>query len=269
MRSGLQWPGLFLVLSAFCGLAACGSGQDSAVTGSQGGQPEMAQIEGSVYYRERIMLPPGAEVEVQLLDISKADALATVLASLIMTPEGGPPYAFAIAYDPAAIDQRMRYALRATISMQDKLLFTTTDYIDPFSGNPVDVLVRRAPSPPQQSGPTLEEQPWVLQTLAGEPAGMGAGDKPLDIQLQADGMRVAGFSGCNRYSGSYARDGVSQHGSPLQFGLMAGTMMACAGGGEIEQKYLQMLTKVTAFRLTNGSLSLLAGAEVLATYRPM
>jgi putative lipoprotein len=269
MRSGLQWPGLLLVLSAFCGLVACGSGGDSSVTGSQSGQPETAQIEGSVYYRERIMLPPGAEVEVQLLDISKADALATVLASLIMTPEGGPPYAFAIAYDPAAIDQRMRYALRATISMQDKLLFTTTDYIDPFSGNPVDVLVRRAPGPPQQSGPTLEEQPWVLQTLAGEPAGVGAGDKPLDIQFQSDGMRVAGFSGCNRYSGSYARDGVSQHSSPLQFGLMAGTMMACAEGGEIEQKYLQMLTKVTAFRLTNGSLSLLAGAEVLATYQPM
>jgi len=229
----------------------------------------MAQIKGSVYYRERIMLPPGAEVEVQLLDISKADAMATVLASLMMTPEGGPPYAFAIEYDPATIDQRMRYALRATISMQDKLMFTTTDYIDPFSGNPVDVLVRRAPSPPQQSGPTLEQQAWVLQTLAGEPAGMGAGDKSLDIQFQADGMRVAGFSGCNRYSGSYTRDGVSQHGSPLQFGLMAGTMMACAGGGEIEQKYLQMLTKVTAFRLTNGSLSLLAGAEVLATYQLM
>jgi putative lipoprotein len=269
MGSGLQWPGFLLVLSAFCGLVACGSGQDSAATGSQGGQPEMAQVEGNVYYRERIMLPPGAEVEVQLLDISKADAMATVMASLMLTPEGGPPYAFAIDYDPAVIDQRMRYALRATISMQDKLLFTTTDYIDPFSGNPVDVLVRRAPSPPRQSGPTLEEQPWVLQTLAGEFAGMGAGDKLLDIQFTADGMRVAGFSGCNRYSGSYARDGISQDGSPLQFGLMAGTMMACADGAEIEQNYLQMLAKVTAFRLTNGSLSFLAGAEELATYQLM
>jgi putative lipoprotein len=269
MGSGLQWPGFLLVLSAVCGLVACGSGQDSAETGSQGGQPEMAQIEGSVYYRERIMLPPGADVEVQLLDISKADAMATVMASLMLTPERGPPYAFAIEYDPAVIDQRMRYALRATISMQDKLLFTTTDYIDPFSGNPVEVLVRRAPSSPPHAGPTLEGPSWVLQTLAGEPAGKGAGDKPLDIQFEADSLRVAGFSGCNRYSGSYARAGISQHGSPLQFGLMAATMMACAEGGDIEQNYLQMLAKVTAFRLTNGSLSLLAGAKVLATYQLM
>jgi len=138
-------PGFFLALSALCGLAACGSGQDNAAAGGQGGRPEVAQIEGSVHYRERIMLPPGAEVEVQLLDISKADALATVLASLMMTPQGGPPYGFAIEYDPASIDQRMRYALRATITVEDKLIFATTDYIDPFSGNPVEVLVRRTP----------------------------------------------------------------------------------------------------------------------------
>lgn len=228
----------------------------------------MARIEGSVYYRERMMLPPGAEVEVQLQDISRADAMATVLATVLITPEGGPPYDFAIDYDPARIDERMRYALRATISVADKLMFSSTDYIDPFSGNPVEVLVRRTAEAVKHHGPALEGQPWILQTLGGEPAGVGAGGKPLDIQFQPDDMRAAGFSGCNRYFGSYLREGVSGQGSSLQFGPMAGTMMACPEGGELEQAYLQMLASVTAFRLAQNTLFLLHDSEIVATYQP-
>jgi len=89
------------------------------------------------------MLPPGSEIEVQLQDISRADAMATVMASVMLDAEGGPPYDFAIDYDPARVDPRMRYALRATISRGERLLFTTTDYIDPFAGGDVEVLVRR------------------------------------------------------------------------------------------------------------------------------
>ncbi len=107
----------------------------------------MSRIEGEVFYRERMMLPPGAEVEVQLQDISRADALATVMATVIQRPESGPPYPFAIEYDPGTIDPRMRYALRATISLGDKLLFTSTEYIDPFAGNPLKIMVQRVAEP--------------------------------------------------------------------------------------------------------------------------
>ena len=125
-------------------LAACdsGPGADSATASGR--------IEGSVVYRERMMLPPGAEVEAQLQDISRADALAMVMESVLLTPEGGPPYPFAIEYDARRIDPRKRYALRATISVNDRLMFTTTDYIDPFAdtgGAPLEVLVRRVAEP--------------------------------------------------------------------------------------------------------------------------
>ncbi|MBE9537951.1 MAG: YbaY family lipoprotein [Proteobacteria bacterium] len=108
----------------------------------------MAKIEGTVFYRERIALPPNAVVEIQLEDVSRADAMATVMATLTLNSENGPPYAFSIDYDPARIDSRMTYALRASIRVDDKLMFTTMDYTDPFSGNPVSVLVRRVPSNP-------------------------------------------------------------------------------------------------------------------------
>ncbi len=110
-----------------------------------------ARIEGSVTYRERMMLPPEAQIEVQFEDISQADAMASVLATVQLAPRGGPPYAFAIDYDPGRIDKRRRYALRASISVGDSLMFTSTDYIDPFSGNPVEILVRRVAEPVKAS----------------------------------------------------------------------------------------------------------------------
>ena len=269
MGERLHRCALFLLLFTLAGLAACGGEQDSASDDGVPGEGVMALIEGTVFYRERIMLPPGAEVEVQLQDISRADALATVVASVLLTPDGGPPYEFAIEYDPAGIDSRMRYALRATISAGDQMMFSSTDYIDPFSGNPVEILVRRVAEPVQLSdGPALQDQPWALQTLGGKPAAGGAGGKPLDIELLAADMRVGGFSGCNRYSGSYSLAGEAEQGSALTFGPMAGTMMACAEGAELERAYLQMLGQVTAYRLQGDTLSLLAGAEVVATYRP-
>jgi len=55
------------------------------------------------------------------------------------------PGPFSIDYDASQIDSRMTYALRATIRVDGKMMFTTMDYTDPFSGNPVEVLVKRVP----------------------------------------------------------------------------------------------------------------------------
>lgn len=262
----MRWVSRTLVVAVMPALLACGdAGQPGA--GSGNGQAEVARIEGSVFYRERMLLPPGVEVEIQLEDISRPDAMATVLASVLLTPTAGPPYDFAIEYDPADIDSRMRYALRATISDGDRLLFSSTDYIDPFKGNPVEILVQKVPEVVRQDGPALDGTVWILHTLAGEPAGPGAGGKPVDIQFRADDMVAAGFSGCNRYTGSYVREGVAEHGAPLRFGPLAGTRMACADGGDLEQVYLQALARVSAFRLEGDTLTLLAGPEVLATFK--
>ena len=87
-------PRLLFLLVAL-GLAAC-SERNSEMSGEPAA---VARIEGSVMYLERIMLPPGVEVEVQLQDISRADAGATLLSSVLLRPTGGPPYKFAIEYD--------------------------------------------------------------------------------------------------------------------------------------------------------------------------
>lgn len=137
----LNWALLGVVLSALvaCGgdKQAAGSAVKVALEGSK-----VAIIEGEVFYRERIMIAADSGVEVQLEDISKADAMATVMASVSFKAQGGPPYPFTIEYDPMTIDKRMQYALRARItSPQGDLLFTNTEYIDPFSGGQIKVMV--------------------------------------------------------------------------------------------------------------------------------
>ena len=145
------WSRLCLAVLATPVLLAC-SGDESGGGAQQ--SVDTARVEGSVFYRERMMLPPGIEVEVQLQDISRPDAMATVLESVLLTPQGAPPYAFGIDYNRAAIDPRMTYALRATITHDGRLLFSSTDYIDPFAGNPVEILVQQVPETVPAEGQT-------------------------------------------------------------------------------------------------------------------
>lgn len=96
----------------------------------------MQVISGEVWYRERIALPPGAKVIVTLEDQSRADAPADVLTDYTHVVDGPGPYSFRLVYNPSAIDDRMKYGLRARIENDGKLLFTSTEHIDPFAGEP-------------------------------------------------------------------------------------------------------------------------------------
>ena len=88
-----------------------------------GGEPE--SVTGTVTYRERIALTPEAVVEVQLLDVSLADASAKQIAIQMIKPKHQVPVPFELIYDSADIDERMTYAVRATIREGERLLFTT------------------------------------------------------------------------------------------------------------------------------------------------
>ena len=86
---------------------------------------EAGEIRGTVAYRERIALTPGARLEVTLEDVSLADAPAKTVAKLALESPGQPPIAFSLRYDDQQIDPARRYALRARIMEGEQLLFTT------------------------------------------------------------------------------------------------------------------------------------------------
>ncbi len=106
------------------------------------------QVTGSVTYRERIALPPTAVVQVRLVDVSRADAPAVLIAEQVIRTEGRQvPFEFALAYDESRILPAHTYAVQVRIEVGDKLLFIS-DTMHPVitRGAPsrVDIVVRRA-----------------------------------------------------------------------------------------------------------------------------
>lgn len=88
--------------------------------------PDPLRVTGTVAYRERIALNPSAEIVVQLLDVSRMDAPATVMAEQRIRANGKQvPIAFELDVDPARIDPRMRYNVSARILKDGQLLFIT------------------------------------------------------------------------------------------------------------------------------------------------
>ena len=69
---------LLVVMIAALGLSACTPGAPPA-TKPAGPSAPLALLMGTVTYLQRIALPPTAVVEVQLQDVSLADAPATVI----------------------------------------------------------------------------------------------------------------------------------------------------------------------------------------------
>jgi uncharacterized lipoprotein YbaY/heat shock protein HslJ len=86
---------------------------------------DMARITGTVSYRERMALSNQAELEITLEDVSRQDAPAKVIARRTISNPGQVPIRFDLEFQPADIDQRMSYSLRATIRDGGRLLFTS------------------------------------------------------------------------------------------------------------------------------------------------
>ena len=84
-------------------------------------------VTGSITYRERMALPPTAQVEVTLADVSLMDAPSKTIAQQSFTADGRQvPFAFTLTLDRADIDPKQSYAVSARITDADgKLLFIT------------------------------------------------------------------------------------------------------------------------------------------------
>jgi putative lipoprotein len=253
---------------------ACNNDPEAKTEDQHRWKDSISRIEGSVFYRERIALPGNAELEVQVLDITDPNEPLTLLSSGAVKIQGGPPHDFQIEINLANIDtsklKDRSYGLRASIHADGKLMFASKGFVDASGGEPKRILVMRVANNENKVINLLEGTHWGLLTLGSDYADLGAGGKQLDIRFMAEDTRAAGFSGCNRFSGRYTREDSSDSQGSLTFGPLAGTRMACPQGrGDIELDYLQALEKVTAYRLLDNTLSLLAGDVIVASFKPL
>jgi putative lipoprotein len=259
-------PILARVFSGTVWLFAGWVGFTGVMHGEEANTNDMKTIEGSVWYRERMALPPNAEIHIFLEDVARMDVPSQSIATTSLVPEGGPPWDFSLAYDPRKLHDRGRYVLRARIEADGQLLFISTEQIPAFSrdaGSPVEILVSRVGSPlpgstKSASTPdvSLTETYWKLTEIDGRPAALGAGERELHMVLTSEGNHVRGFSGCNRFTGSY-----QWNESQLRFTPLAATRMACVEGMEQEQRFLDALGAVMRFSISGDRLTFYTGDE--------
>ena len=88
---------------------------------------EPVSVTGNITYRERMALPPTAQVEVTLADVSLMDAPSKTIAQQSFTADGRQvPFAFSLTVDERRLDPRHSYAVAARITdAEGKLMFIT------------------------------------------------------------------------------------------------------------------------------------------------
>jgi len=194
-------------------------------------------LNGTVTYRERMALPPGARIEVELVDVSRADAPARIVAATTVTPQTQVPVAYSLAYEPAGIVAGHSYAVQARILLDDRLLFTTAERHAVLGDEPdrTDIVVRRVPGPGSPAGN------WLLEDIRGG----GVIDRLQTVLEIAGDGRVSGTGGCNRMGGS-----ATIEGDRIAFGRLVATQMACVPAAmNQEQKFFAALGQARGWRI--------------------
>jgi putative lipoprotein len=97
--------------------------------------PREPALGGTVFYRERIALPPDSTAEVVLEDISIADRPAVEIARATVAPAGQVPIPFELRYAADRIERDHRYGVRAAILWRSGArMFESTDHLAVLEG---------------------------------------------------------------------------------------------------------------------------------------
>ena len=139
------------LVAATLALAACTTPSEAPSSGNT--VMEQATVSGEAYYRERLLLGPGHVFEAVLLDTSRADTTAPVLARTERElARGEAVIPFTLGVDPSALSPRGHYAVRATVEDPDGGLVFTTDTAQTVSADSLSagrlLMVRAAQEAP-------------------------------------------------------------------------------------------------------------------------
>ena len=151
-----------LILAAACQTAP---GPSDAMLEIPSGREPNAAVSGTVTYRERIALTPGASLVVELRDVSLADAAAPLIARQTIANPGQVPINFKVEYSREDIDSRHTYAIQARIIESDGRLAFINDTAHHVitRGNPdhVDMVLVLVQPPPDQVEEGVDWRKWV------------------------------------------------------------------------------------------------------------
>lgn len=125
-RSLSSFTRLCSVAAAAALLSACagfGAGADG---------PAEVYLSGEAVLEEAAPIPTDADLIVRLVDITEANLTAPLLGQVRIRNPAGPPFPFAIRYDPAGIEPGRRYALEAELRVADRPMMRSVERVPVF-----------------------------------------------------------------------------------------------------------------------------------------
>ena len=226
---------------------------------------EMRSLSITASYRERIALPPDAILEVELLDVSRADVPSVTMSSQSYQIDRV-PFSVSLSYDDQKIDSRMSYVVAARILSGERVLFRTTSahpVITRGSPEHADLVLERMSG--GQSGPVsvphIAGVSWSVTEIAGRAL---VADDPPTIAFLEDGS-FSMYGGCNRFHGK----AEVSNGQIAFLQPTAGTSRACPPNRmKLEQDILHALEKTVAYQRVETNLAFRnASGVVTARFR--
>lgn len=107
---------------------------------SSGGGDE-ATVSGNIVSQDGGTVPDGDTIQVQIQDVSQADAAAKVIGEQTIDGSGQSfPIPYEVSYDPESIDERFTYSMSVRIDDADGNLIYISDTSTPVitNGNPTE-----------------------------------------------------------------------------------------------------------------------------------
>lgn len=222
-------------------------------------------LTGTVTLPAGAVLPPGALIEVELLDDFAADA-PNVIAHTEMPASVGRPSTFSLKLDPQRLQGNHPYSATAYVRSPQGLLYTVTKKYPVFTqggGGKADIVLVAAPAVADKPfGPALEDTYWRLSSVGGVAAPASASREPY-LRLYAFSYNASASGGCNILRGTYAVKDQA-----ISFVDLASTRMACPNASNVDDALLKALTAARKANVTGERMDLLdANGSVLASFQ--
>lgn len=221
-------------------------------------------LEGSVTLRgdPAIGIPAGAILTTSLQDVSRMDVAATTISEQSYAISGDPPYRFELPYDPEVIKDRMTYGLDVRITANKRLIYISTEAINPFRESPLAIALSEVKRQSMGIKPNASATNVYWRTIDLFDVPVTNGDSNTrEIHLKLQGDRASGFAGCNNFNG-----GFTISGEQISIGPLAATRMMCVEHMQQESQLFQALDMANRFLVHGDMLTLYSDQLAVARF---